>query len=218
MSEKLYSVFKQDDNSFEDELVFSQNGFVKNKIYFKDLNLLILHFPERTYHFLVEGILKYEYHHGDEFTKFLKANGVACAEYHVEEVLDEKKGIYKKKDGTTFEISTAWIESGYDYAITDQDAKQPTLAFKTGKVGMIKIDPETPDVSVSFVYQGDKRDPKITASLKGVRSARKFQRLTGCLMVILMIAAFVLLGKIWTWIFGEPNDPFNNLLIPFLGL
>lgn len=214
MSDKLYSVFKQDDNSFEDESVFSQNGFVKNKIYFKDLNLLILHFPERTYHFLVEGILKYQYHHGDEFTKFLKANGVACAEYHVEEVLDAKKGIYKKKDGTTFQISTAWIETGYDYAITDQDAKQPTLAFKTGKVGMIKIDPERPDVTVSFEYQGDKHDPVIKKSLKGVKTARVYQLLSGCLTVILVIAAFYLLGKVWTWIFGEPNDFVLDIMMP----
>lgn len=216
MRDKLYSVFKQDDNSFEEELVFSQKGFVKNKIYFKDLNLLILHFPERSYHFLVQGILKYQYHHGDEFTKFLKANGVACAEYHVEEVLDAKKGIYKKQDGTTFQISIAWIETGYDYAITDQDGKQPTLAFKTGKVGMIKIDPETPDVTVRFENQGNRSDPKIVKSLKGVKTARKYQIISGCLTVILMIAAFVLLGKIWTWIFGEPNDSFTNLLLPYL--
>jgi len=212
MKEKLYSVFRENSGA---HMVFSQNGYVKDKIYFKDLNLLILRFPERNYHFLVQNRLKYEYHEGDEFTHFLKTNAVNCAEFEIAEIIDAKKGLYKMKSGSTLNISPNWIESGYQYHIDDPDQEQPSLFFNTGKIGVISVteaDLQKDKVSIEFAYQGTYDDPEIQKFLKGVKSARRGEKVTGCVLAILMVLAFILIGKIWTWIFGEPDDPFLNLI------
>lgn len=163
------------------------------------------------------GQLKYEYHKGEEFTQFLKANGVNWAEYHIEEVIDRGKGLYKTVSGKELNISPSWIQTGYSYLIIDPDGKQNQLNFKTGKVGLISIKEgghNKKSVSVDFAYQGDKSDPEIQKYLKGVRSARRGDKVAGCITAIIIIVLFILLGKIWTWIFGEPDDPFLNLLLP----
>lgn len=214
MEEKHYHIFK---DSLDEHLVFSQNGYSKDKIYFKNLNLLILHTPERSYHFLVQGRLKYEFHEGEEFTQFLKANGVNWAEYHIKEIIDRSKGLYKTVSGKELDINPMWINTGYSYSIIDPDGKQNQLDFETGKVGLISIkegDHNKKSVSVDFAYQGDKRDPEIQKYLRSVRSARRWDKVGGCITAIMIIVLFLLLGKIWTWIFGEPDDPFLNLLLP----
>lgn len=189
-----------------------------NKIHFKDLNLLILHFPEKSYHFLVQGQFKYEYHEGEEFTKFLKANDVPCAEYEIEEIIDESKGLYKKKNGSELNISPGWIQTGYVYTIEDPDGAQPTLGFQTGKIGIIKVLEryhQKDKVEVEFTYQGDFNDPEIQKFLKGVKSARRGNKVARCIMVILIVVAFILIGKLFNWIFGEPDDPYLNMIIDF---
>jgi hypothetical protein len=216
MEERLYSVFRENNG---EHLVFSQNGYVKDKIPFDMMSLLILHFADKRYHFLVKDRFKYEYHEGEEFTKFLKSNGVHCAEYNIEEIVDERKGIYKKSSGSKLAILADWIQTGYSYKIVDPDNEQPTLSFQTGKVGVIKVLPEDhkkAKVNVSFAYQGDEKDPEIQKFLKGVRAARRGDKVAGCITVLLMIGFFFLLGKVWTWIFGAPDDPFMNVLLPLI--
>ena len=141
------------------------------------------------------------------------------AEYEVEEIISSKEGRFKTRSGSELVVYPNWIESGYSYTIKDPDDQQPTLGFQTGKIGKIKIkeaDHEKEKVEIEFVLQGKNTDPEIKKFLKGVRSARRANSVTGCIVGLLIFAAFILLGKIWTWIFGEPDDGFINMMMPLV--
>lgn len=214
MSDKLYSVFKRKDDLSANDLLFNQKGYIKTKTPFKNLSLLILHFPERTYHLVPLGLNILEYHQGKEFTDFLRANGVSCAEYDIKEAIDESKGHYRKKDGGSMVIKMHWIETGYDYKVIDHEKQQPDLAFRVGKGGKIKIDSESPSLTIEFVHQGPMNDPVIVNAFKEVKKSKRNDKVTGCLTVILILILMFILGQVWTWIFGEPDDPFLDLFIP----
>lgn len=218
MNEKLYSVFKIKNDLGDNDLLFNQKGYIKAKTPFESLNLFILHFPERTYHFLPLGLNILEYHEGKEFTEFLKANGVNCAEYDILEAIDEKKGLYAQRNGSSMQLKMNWIETGYQYTISDSGNIQPTIEFSVGKSGKIKIEHEKSPIEIEFVHQGPKNDPVIIEAFKEVKKSKKNDKVRGCITVIIMLFLFFLLGKVWTWIFGEPDDSFNNLLVPLFEL
>lgn len=210
MSSKLYSVFKEKGSVLANDLVFSQKGYIKHKIQFKDLRLLIIHFPERSFHFVAHFNFFYTYHIGDQFTEFLKVNGVPHAEYHLAGIDDDNEGIYHKKGGGTMAILIEWVQTGWNYSIVDHDNEQPTLNFSLSKVNKLRFDQE--EAEVEFIAQGDLQDPEIQKAFKDVTKSKSFDRRMGCIKAILIIIAFFLLGQIWTWIFGEPEDPFNILM------
>ena len=201
MSEKPYSAFKRRNSHAPNDLVFSQNGYIKGKKKFDEMSLLIVHFPERTYHVLIKGRDKLEYNQGSEFTDFLKANNVKWVEHEITEAIDNTKGLYRKSNGAILNIDTTWIESGYQYHISSDDEPDKSLFFRTGKSGITKFKPDSPEIAIDFVHQGTAKDPEIIKAFADVKKAKRDDKIAGCIYVIVVLIGFFLLGKLINWIF-----------------
>lgn len=210
MSKGQYFVFKEKESDDANHLVFSQKGYVKGKTPFEQLRLLILHFPDRSYHYLVQDPFFYEYHEGNEFTTFLKTNGVPTAEYTLSTAKPNASDEYEQSNGALLQISKKWIETGYSYVITDKKEAQPSLHFTTGKGGHLKFDATKRLISVDFVTKDQFESPAIQQALKEVKKSKQDDKVRGCLTVVFIIIAFYLLGQLWLWLFGAPDDPFIN--------
>jgi len=201
MSDKTFTVFKRLGSKEPNDLIFDQSGYLKREVRFEKLKLLVLHFEDRSLHFLAQGMHCIEYHEGAEFTEFLRENGVPTAVYHIAEIVD-KNGLFKLKNGQELLISVAWINTGYDYLIKDPAGVQTTLQFQVGKAGKFKVDLDKPIETIVFVHNGNEADPKIKEAFEKLRKSKNNNRLNGCLKALVILIVFIMLGQLWGWIFG----------------
>ena len=201
MPSTIYSAFKRIDSKLPDDLLFSSDGYVKNKIPYQDINLLILHFEDYSYHYVGDrkGKFSEEFHVGNDFVQFLKSNKVKWVEYYVQEAIDKNKGIYKLKNNDQITITSNYDSdnSNYNCYISDGNGSIK-LSFKSG----LTIAPELVGnkKEISFLHQGTENDSQIIKAFKGVKKSKAKDK------VIVLIAIIVI--ALLTYISGRVNGSF----------
>lgn len=201
----MYYLFEltKEKNDTAEELLFSNEKYLWYRLKINKFSLFTLSTPDRDYHFFFDSDNVFiPFNEGEEFIAFLKERGAKHIKYDLQGFEGNKNEIMVGQDGRKLVLRSAWISTGYEYAIYEKDAKEPMEIFWVPKSGKIVSEKGGSKISISLKHQGTSSDPVMKAAYKEMKSSKSYGCVFGIIFLILCIVGFYFLGQIINWIGG----------------